>query len=108
MQKVIGQTKAARKGRQLRSNSVQSESEIVDGQQRISTIAAFVSNEFALGTNARDFAGKKFEDLDEDTQETFWSYAVAVGPRAGAGRRIGGVGSVQSKHLIRANRRYQL
>jgi Protein of unknown function DUF262 len=52
--------------------------EIVDGQQRISTIASFVSNEFALGRNAREYDGKHFDDLDDEVKENFWSYAVAV------------------------------
>lgn len=52
--------------------------EIVDGQQRLSTIFDFVDNRFALGSNARDFAGAKFDELSEERQKAFLSYAVSV------------------------------
>lgn len=51
--------------------------EIVDGQQRIGTIRRFYSNEFALGAESR-FAGKRFRDLDDEAQNHFISYNVAV------------------------------
>jgi Protein of unknown function DUF262 len=52
--------------------------EIVDGQQRVSTIAEFVSNQFELGSNAEGLKGKRFEDLSPEQQEKFYSYAVSV------------------------------
>lgn len=51
--------------------------EIVDGQQRIGTIRRFYMNEFALSAESR-FAGLRFQDLDEETQNQFISYNVAV------------------------------
>ena len=51
--------------------------EIVDGQQRIGTILRFVNNEFAVAGDSK-FAGKRFGDLDDETQENFLSYAVSV------------------------------
>lgn len=52
--------------------------EIVDGQQRISTIVDFVDGKFALGKNARGFEGKYFGELTQDQQELFYSYTVSV------------------------------
>lgn len=52
--------------------------EIVDGQQRITTIVEYVEGKFALGRNAREFAGSRFEDLPEETQDLFWAYTVSV------------------------------
>lgn len=52
--------------------------EIVDGQQRLSTIVEFADGKFPLGKNAREHAGKRFADLPEDTQDIFWSYTVSV------------------------------
>lgn len=52
--------------------------EIVDGQQRLSTIFDFVNNGFALGQNAREFQGKRFEQLTEEQQQSFLAYAVSV------------------------------
>ncbi len=52
--------------------------EIVDGQQRISTIAEFASNGFQLGINAEAYQGKRFEDLTPEQQESFYSYTVSV------------------------------
>jgi hypothetical protein len=52
--------------------------EIVDGQQRLSTIFEFVANEFALTANAREFDGRRFDTLTNEQQQTFLSYAVAV------------------------------
>ena len=51
--------------------------EIVDGQQRISAITRFYNNEFALGSDS-EYAGLKFGDLDDDSQEKFLSYVVSV------------------------------
>lgn len=50
--------------------------ELVDGQQRITTIHDFYQNKFALSSNSKKFAGKRFRDLDEDTQKTFISYQI--------------------------------
>jgi hypothetical protein len=52
--------------------------EIVDGQQRLSTIVDFVDGKFALGKNAGEMEGKRFAQLTEDEQEAFYSYTVSV------------------------------
>lgn len=52
--------------------------EIVDGQQRISTIAEFAANGFELGANAEGLKGKRFEDLTEEQKDAFFSYTVSV------------------------------
>jgi len=52
--------------------------EIVDGQQRISTLVEYADDQFALGQNAKEFAGMYFRDLDEEQQDLFYSYTVSV------------------------------
>ncbi|MBO2925000.1 DUF262 domain-containing protein [Pseudomonas putida] len=52
--------------------------EIVDGQQRITTIQDFLSNKFALGKNSSNFQGKRFEDLDEEVQDKFLFYTIST------------------------------
>ena len=52
--------------------------EIVDGQQRLSTIVEFTDGKFALGRNAVELEGKRFGELPEDQQEAFYSYTVSV------------------------------
>lgn len=52
--------------------------EIVDGQQRLSTIVEFADGRFALGRNARELAGKRFADLPDELQEHFWAYTVSA------------------------------
>jgi hypothetical protein len=52
--------------------------EIVDGQQRLTTIVEFADDKFALGENAADLEGKKFGDLSEDQQNSFFAYTVSV------------------------------
>ncbi len=52
--------------------------EVVDGQQRLRTIHEFASNEFALGSRAEEFAGKRYEYLDEDDKKQFLSYLISV------------------------------
>lgn len=51
--------------------------ELVDGQQRISTIQRYVNDEFAISGDSR-YAGRKFSDLDDEDQNAFLHYAVPV------------------------------
>ncbi len=52
--------------------------EVVDGQQRLRAIDEFANGEFALSHQAGEFAGKHYEDLDEDSKELFLTYLVGV------------------------------
>jgi hypothetical protein len=52
--------------------------EVVDGQQRLKTIQEFANGQFALGSRAEEFKGKRYADLDEDDQKEFLSYLVSV------------------------------
>jgi hypothetical protein len=52
--------------------------EIVDGQQRLSTIVDFVDGKFTLGRNAIGMEGKRFNQLTEEQRESFYSYTVSV------------------------------
>jgi len=60
--------------------------EIVDGQQRITTIQDFLNDKFALGKNSTKFAGLRFTDLDDDTQDKFLFYTVSIDVIRDAGR----------------------
>ena len=60
--------------------------EIVDGQQRITTIQDFLNDKFMLGKNSTRFAGKRFSDLDEDEQDKFLFYTVSTDVIRDAGR----------------------
>ena len=51
--------------------------EIVDGQQRVRTIQRFYNNELRLVGDGR-FKSKCFEDLEDEFQDQFLSYSVAV------------------------------
>lgn len=51
--------------------------EIVDGQQRISSIVGFYNNEFPLQAEGAN-KGKRFQELDEEQQEKFLSYSASV------------------------------
>ncbi|WP_226565185.1 DUF262 domain-containing protein [Shewanella chilikensis] len=51
--------------------------ELVDGQQRITTIRRFYNNEFSIRGDSK-YKGMKFEDLDDDLQEKFLSYTVSA------------------------------
>lgn len=52
--------------------------EIVDGQQRLTTIFDFAEGKFALGRNAAEFSGKRLSDLPPEIQDDFWAYTVSV------------------------------
>lgn len=51
--------------------------EIVDGQQRITTIKRFYSNEFAIKGESK-YSGMRFQDLSDEDQLRFSSYTVSV------------------------------
>ena len=58
---------------------------IVDGQQRIKTIAEFVNNEFKLKKNAlleeeskQKWGDYYFKDLDDATKKEVWNYQLMI------------------------------
>lgn len=50
--------------------------ELVDGQQRITTIQDFLNDNFALNSASKDYAGLRYSDLDEETQTRFLTYQI--------------------------------
>jgi hypothetical protein len=52
--------------------------EIVDGQQRITSIIDFIQDKFRLTSVSRQFQGMKFSDLPEDIQMEFLSHPIPV------------------------------
>jgi len=52
--------------------------EIVDGQQRITTIVDYINGRFALGKNAVGHEGKKFSDLSLEEQDSIYTYTISV------------------------------
>ena len=50
--------------------------EIVDGQQRFTTITEFYKNKFKLSNISKKYAGLYFSDLDDDFKEKFLMYNV--------------------------------
>jgi hypothetical protein len=52
--------------------------QIVDGQQRISTLVEFADGKFALGSNAKELKGLRFAQLSETQQDNFYAYTVSV------------------------------
>lgn len=62
----------------LERSTKKTRTEIVDGQQRITTIISFLKGEFALGRNSKSHEGMRYEDFDEETQHRFLSYTMSV------------------------------
>ncbi|RLC83391.1 MAG: DUF262 domain-containing protein [Chloroflexi bacterium] len=52
--------------------------EVVDGQQRLTTIKNFSEGKFKLSSASENFNGLYFDDLSEDMQEKFLMYSVPV------------------------------
>lgn len=50
---------------------------VVDGQQRITSILKFISNEYSLPNND-DWGGEYFKDLSQDAKAAFWDYKIVV------------------------------
>lgn len=57
----------------------QSIREVVDGQQRLRAIIDFANDKFALSKRAEEFEGLRYSTLDDELQEKFLSYPIAVG-----------------------------
>ena len=52
--------------------------EVVDGQQRLRAIRGFADGEFALGKNAGEFSGMRYDGLDADDKTAFLTYSAGV------------------------------
>jgi len=53
--------------------------EVIDGQQRLTAIIEFISDDFAiLKTHNKDFAGCKYSDLTEEIQESILNFEFSV------------------------------
>lgn len=52
--------------------------EVVDGQQRLRAITEFSDDHLVLGTRAKEFAGRKYSQLDAEFQEKFLAYTIGV------------------------------
>jgi hypothetical protein len=62
----------------LEKSSRKTKREIVDGQQRVSSIIDFLSDRFRLTSVSRNYAGANFSELSEEDQLRFLSYSVPV------------------------------
>jgi len=52
--------------------------EIIDGQQRLTTIKNFINDQFNLSNTSTDYQGLKFSDLPDDLKAKFLSYEVST------------------------------
>ena len=52
--------------------------EIIDGQQRMMAINAFINSQYVLSAVSDNFSGQKFSDLTSELQEAFLRYEVSV------------------------------
>lgn len=52
--------------------------EVVDGQQRLQAIIDFSNNEFSLSKRAGEFEGLRYKTMNQELQEKFLSYPIAV------------------------------
>lgn len=52
--------------------------EIIDGQQRLTTIRDFIDNKLRLSSVSKRFVGKTFGELTDDEQQMFLSYEVSL------------------------------
>ena len=52
--------------------------EVVDGQQRLRAISDFASDNLLLNSTAKEFAGKKYSDLDDESKTQFLTYKIGT------------------------------
>ncbi len=58
--------------------------ELVDGQQRLTTIVKFMDGRLTLDKRSNEFAGKTYDTLDEEDQQRFLAYQIGVEQLFGA------------------------
>lgn len=63
---------------QINARTKRSVREIVDGQQRLRAILEFANDDLVLTRRAGEFAGLRYSSLDEDLQQEFLAYPLAV------------------------------
>ena len=51
---------------------------MVDGQQRLRAILAFTSDGLRLGSRAKEFAGLRYSDLEDEDQDRFLAYKLTT------------------------------
>ena len=52
--------------------------EVVDGQQRLRAIRDFASDKLLLTSTAKEFAGKRYSDLDDESKTQFLTYTIGT------------------------------
>ena len=52
--------------------------EVVDGQQRLRAIHEFSSDNLTLTTSAREFSGRTYSSLDDESKTMFLTYSIGV------------------------------
>ena len=52
--------------------------QVVDGQQRLRTIQAFIDGALTLDKYSKEFAGKTYDTLDEEDQRRFLAYQIGT------------------------------
>ncbi|MEM1445098.1 MAG: DUF262 domain-containing protein [Planctomycetota bacterium] len=52
--------------------------ELVDGQQRVSSIIDFINGDYAITSVSTQYKGRRFRDLDDEEQSKFIGYSVQV------------------------------
>ena len=52
--------------------------EVVDGQQRLRAIRDFASDKLMLTSTAKEFAGKRYSDLDDEYKTQFLTYTIGT------------------------------
>ena len=58
--------------------------EVVDGQQRLTTIVKFIDGKLALDRRSKEFFGKTYDTLDDEDQQRFLAYQMGVEQLFGA------------------------
>ena len=55
-----------------------SKREIIDGQQRLTSIKDYIDNKYKLSSVSKKYSGMKYDDLPEGVPESFLAYEVSI------------------------------